>query len=438
MKTSALKGARDTLPHEEELRGWLLNTILDVYRASGFFRIATPIIEDAQNISHSDGGDNLNLVFRVLKRGEKLTSAIGQLTATAAADTTALTNANIEDTLSDIALRYDLTLPLVRYYSDHKAALPSPFKVIQSDRVYRAERPQKGRLREFTQCDIDIIGDDSINAEIELIDITTRALMAIGFSDFTLNINDRRILRAMLLNAGFAADTIDSVCITFDKLDKIGVTGVKDELSNKGCPAGAVDKLCAVIESFNKIIEGNSTAPNNDALIDAICKGGESNDLRTVIKAASQLSGGKYNVRFNPALVRGQGYYTGLVFEITTAASNSAIAGGGRYDKMVEKFTGVPTAAVGFSIGFERIYSILQDGGFKTPVTREKCALLYGDEPITLVLNERKKLQSTMDVAIFHKTKKMAALYSMLEAAGFTKFATIKDGVAILKENAAL
>ena len=217
MKTQALKGMRDLLPAEQTLRDYIQGKILETYRASGFERISTPMLEDMENLDKSDGGDNLNLIFKVLKRGDKLTAAL---------------NTGDPKQLSDMGLRYDLTLPLSRYYAANKDKLPNPFKVIQTDRVFRAERPQKGRLREFVQCDIDILGDSSPNAEVELIDVTTRALLNIGFTGFTVNINDRRILRGMLESMGFAADTLDSVCITFDKMDKIGADGVKAELVN--------------------------------------------------------------------------------------------------------------------------------------------------------------------------------------------------------------
>ena len=202
MKTSPLKGMRDYLPAEQRIRDFVQGEILRVYRASGFERIATPVLEDMENLDKSEGGENLNLIFKVLKRGEKLQKALAD---------------GKEKDLSDMGLRYDLTLPLSRYYAANKEQLPSPFKVIQTDRVYRAERPQKGRLREFVQCDIDILGDESPNAEIELIDVTARALMAIGFADFTVRINDRRMLRQMLEGMGFAPDSLDSVCISFDK-----------------------------------------------------------------------------------------------------------------------------------------------------------------------------------------------------------------------------
>ena len=228
MKTQPLKGMRDLLPREQALRDYIQGQILATYRAAGFQRISTPILEDMENLDKSDGGDNLNLIFKVLKRGDKLEKALAT---------------GEEKQLSDMGLRYDLTLPLSRYYAANRNELPAPFKVIQTDRVYRAERPQKGRLREFVQCDIDILGDSSPNAEVELIDVTARALLAIGFTGFTVNINDRRILRAMLEKMGFAAGDLDSVCISFDKLDKIGTEGVKNELTEKGFAAGAVEAL---------------------------------------------------------------------------------------------------------------------------------------------------------------------------------------------------
>ena len=221
---------KDFLPEEMRVRDYVQGKILEVYRASGFERISTPVLEDMENLDKSDGGDNLNLIFKVLKRGEKLEKALA---------------AGGEKELSDMGLRYDLTLPLSRYYAANKEKLPVPFKVIQTDRVYRAERPQKGRMREFVQCDIDILGDESLNAEVELIDVTARALVAIGFSGFTVNVNDRRLLRGMLGGFGFEQESLDSVCITFDKLDKIGPSGVAEELREKrfcgncrGCAGG--------------------------------------------------------------------------------------------------------------------------------------------------------------------------------------------------------
>ena len=253
MKSQALKGMRDLLPAEQTLRDYIQGKILETYRASGFERISTPMLEDMENLDKSDGGDNLNLIFKVMKRGDKLTSALGS---------------GDPKQLSDMGLRYDLTLPLSRFYAANKDKLPHPFKVIQTDRVFRAERPQKGRLREFVQCDIDILGDSSPNAEVELIDVTTRALLRIGFKDFTVNINDRRILRAMLEKMGFAADQLDSVCISFDKMDKIGADGVKAELTEKQLPETAINALADFIAAGDVTLESVASRCADPAIAD--------------------------------------------------------------------------------------------------------------------------------------------------------------------------
>ena len=349
---------RDLLPNEQTLRDYIQGKILETYRASGFERISTPMLEDMENLDKSDGGDNLNLIFKVLKRGDKLTAAL---------------NSGDPKELSDMGLRYDLTLPLSRFYAANKDKLPHPFKVIQTDRVFRAERPQKGRLREFVQCDIDILGDDSPNAEVELIDVTTRALLGIGFDGFTVNINDRRILRGMLESMGFAADTLDSVCITFDKMDKIGADGVKAELLEKQLPESAVNALADFI-------------------------------------AAGEV-----------------------VFEITCPQFSGAVAGGGRYDNMVGKFLGTQVPAVGFSIGFERVCGILLEQGYQIPGAKQKIALLYGkDADFTAVLSKAAALRDTYNVTVLPQGKKLGKQLGQLEAAGFAGAAFMdKDEVKV-------
>ena len=335
MKTQPLKGMRDLLPREQALRDYIQGQILDTYRAAGFQRISTPILEDMENLDKSDGGDNLNLIFKVLKRGEKLAAAL---------------RSGDEKQLSDMGLRYDLTLPLSRYYAANRNELPNPFKVIQTDRVYRAERPQKGRLREFVQCDIDILGDESPNAEVELIDVTARALLAIGFSDFTVHINDRRLLRGMLESFGFAPQALDTVCVTFDKLDKVGPQGVAAELEEKAMPAAAVQALEAFLE------KGAFSLDDVSALCADKSLGGS---VRYVLDTVGRLSGGRYAVEYTPSLVRGQGYYTGMVFEVTCAAFSGAIAGGGRYDDLTGIF-GMPNmSGVSISFGADRIYDVM-------------------------------------------------------------------------------
>ena len=413
MKTNALKGMKDILPAEQRLRDYVQGKILETYRASGFERISTPMLEDAENLDKSDGGDNLNLIFKVLKRGDKLEAALA-------------TNPVDEKALSDMGLRYDLTLPLTRFFAANRNELQFPFKVIQTDRVYRAERPQKGRSREFVQCDIDILGDSSCNAEVELIDVTAQALLNIGFKNFVININDRRILRNMLEGMGFASDTLDSVCITFDKMDKIGAEGVEAELREKQLPDGAIKALVDFISQGTAITLDAVTAKCADPSI--------ADDLKYIISTAEKISNEKYKINYTPNLVRGQGYYTGVVFEIGSPDFSGAVGGGGRYDNLIGKFIGQSVPAVGFSIGFERICSILLDQGYKIPGAKEKCALLYDDGiDFPLVMAEAEKLRADYSVTILKKAKKPGPQYDMLEKQGYTKFATFKDGTITLK-----
>ena len=409
MKTQPLKGMRDLLPREQTLRDYIQGQILETYRAAGFQRISTPILEDMENLDKSDGGDNLNLIFKVLKRGDKLAHAL------ASGD---------EKQLSDMGLRYDLTLPLSRYYAANRNELPTPFKVIQTDRVYRAERPQKGRLREFVQCDIDILGDSSPNAEVELIDVTARALLKIGFTGFTVNINDRRILRAMLEKMGFAADQLDSVCISFDKMDKIGADGVKAELTEKGFAAEAVQALDDFLRAGDFSLDTVAAKVDDEAL---------TADLRYVIAASEKVANGRYGIAYAPSLVRGQGYYTGMVFEVTCPQFSGAVAGGGRYDNMVGKFIGQQVPAVGFSIGFERVCGILLEQGYQIPGAKQKIALLYDKSAdFPAVLAKAAQLRESYNVTVLQQAKKLGKQLGQLEAAGFSGAAFMeKDEVKI-------
>lgn len=412
MKTNALKGMKDILPAEQKMRDYVQGKILETYRAAGFERISTPILEDSENLDKSDGGDNLNLIFKVLKRGDKLESALSAEHPT-------------EKELSDMGLRYDLTLPLTRFFAANRNELQFPFKVIQTDRVYRAERPQKGRMREFVQCDIDVLGDASPNAEVELIDITARAMLSIGFKDFYINVNDRRILRNMLENMGFASETLDSVCITFDKLDKIGAEGIEAELKEKALPENAIKALVEFISAGQISLDDVASKCADPSIAD---------DLKYIIKTSKLVADGKYDVKYCPNLVRGQGYYTGAVFEIASPLFSGAIGGGGRYDNLIGKFIGQQVPAVGFSIGFERICSILLDQKYQIPGAKEKCAFLYDDAmPFENVMKEAQKLRETYNVSVLKKAKKMGPQFDMLEKQGYTKFAQIKDGQLLVK-----
>ena len=395
MKSQALKGMRDLLPAEQTLRDYIQGKILETYRASGFERISTPMLEDMENLDKSDGGDNLNLIFKVMKRGDKLTSALGS---------------GDPKQLSDMGLRYDLTLPLSRFYAANKDKLPHPFKVIQTDRVFRAERPQKGRLREFVQCDIDILGDESPNAEVELIDVTTRALLNIGFTGFTVNINDRRILRGMLESMGFAADTLDSVCITFDKMDKIGLEGVREELEKEGFDKACVDKYLAMFEEITNDVQGVRYVKEK---LEGVLEPEYADGLELIMNSVDAVKAADFKIAFDPTLVRGMSYYTGPIFEISMDEFGGSVGGGGRYHEMIGKFTGNNTCACGFSIGFERIIMLLMERGFQIPQIGTKKALLIeknmpaeGMMKVLKQAEEDRKNGSVVTIAVMKKNKK--------------------------------
>lgn len=394
MKITPVKGTADYLPNEVLIRDYLQNSILETYRSCGFERISTPIIEDIENLDKSDGGENLNLIFKIMKRGEKLEEAL---------------SAGNEKEIADMGLRYDLTLPLTRYYANNRAKLQNPFKVIQIDRVYRAERPQKGRMREFYQCDIDIIGSDSWTAEVELITTTAKALHNIGFTRFGIRINDRRLLKAIIMGAGFAENECDSVCISLDKLDKIGFDGVKAELIEKGFDSANVEKL---IESIGTTLFTLDDAEKLCGKLDCI------DNLRKIMDAANSLADG-FEVTYDMTLVRGQGYYTGTVFEISSPDFKGAIGGGGRYDNLIGKFLGESIPAVGFSIGFERLCAILLEQKYKIPTQKKKFAVIYNDDNFIDALKYADTLREEYDVALYQSVKKLGKLFAKLEESGF-------------------
>lgn len=394
MKITPVKGTADYLPNEVLIRDYLQNSILETYRSCGFERISTPIIEDIENLDKSDGGENLNLIFKIMKRGEKLEEAL---------------STGNEKEIADMGLRYDLTLPLTRYYANNRAKLQNPFKVIQIDRVYRAERPQKGRMREFYQCDIDIIGSDSWTAEVELITTTAKALHNIGFTRFGIRINDRRLLKAIIMGAGFAENECDSICISLDKLDKIGFDGVKAELIEKGFDSANVEKL---IDSIGTTPFTLDDAEKLCGKLDCI------DNLRKIMDAANSLADG-FEVTYDMTLVRGQGYYTGTVFEISSPDFKGAIGGGGRYDNLIGKFLGESIPAVGFSIGFERLCAILLEQKYKIPTQKKKFAVIYNDDNFIDALKYADTLRDEYDVALYQSVKKLGKLFAKLEESGF-------------------
>ena len=369
-------------------------------------RIYTPAIESAENLDKSDGGDNLNLIFRIMKRGDKLAEALAK-------------NPVDEKELCDLGLRYDLTLPLSRYYANNRNSLPSPFKCIQIDKVYRAERPQRGRLREFVQCDIDILGSDSWCCEIELISVTAKALSKIGIGEFTVRVNDRRVLRNSLLTMGFPEDSLDTVSVSFDKLDKIGADGVAAELREKGMPEEAVNSLSGLLAKGKLTLDDMAQYCSEDAKETL-------EQLRTIIETADKLSD-SYTVEFDPSLVRGQGYYTGTVFEVASKQFGGTVAGGGRYDNLIGRFTGDTVPAVGFSIGFERIFSIVTENNIQLAGCRRKVAILHSPEAILEAIAKSDELQAESDVTLIAAAnrKKADKAYSKAKQQGFDEIIKI-------------
>lgn len=404
MKTNTVKGTNDYLPSQVALRDYLQSVILQTYQSHGFERITTPILEDIENLDKSEGGENLNLIFKVLKRGEKLSEAIENQQFK-------------ENELADMGLRYDLTLPLSRYYANNRAKLGYPVKCIQIDRVYRAERPQKGRLREFIQCDIDIIGSSSNTCEMELIDTTAKALLAIGIKNFVVKINDRRLLKNVLLTAGFAPEQLDSVCITIDKFDKVGAEGVRAELTEKGFEEASINKMIEIFGNLPVTLEDVKQYCTDEEAVKSV---------ETIMNAVNEINGGSYRIEFDISLVRGQGYYTGTIFEIQSLDFKGSIAGGGRYDNLIGKFLNEDIPAVGFSIGFERIFAILSETGFTIP-GKKKIALLFEEENAVSAIRKADELRKEYDVVLYVKPKKLGKFLNKLEEQGLAGFYNLEQ-----------
>ena len=409
MKKKPVTGMKDILPGEMVLRDYLIAIIKDTYRRFGFTPMETPCVEHIENLTSKQGGDNEKLIFRILKRGEKLR----------------LEDAETEADLTDSGLRYDLTLPLTRYYANNSAVLPQPFKALQIGSVWRADRPQRGRFRQFTQCDIDILGEATNLAEIELILATTTALKTICPENaFTVRVNDRRILKAMAAWAGFPEDAADSVFITLDKMDKIGEEGVRQELMENGFAGEAADRYLGPLAKAGK---DASFVRSLKEILGECLEEGTSENLAEIMETVTDCAGGGFGLEFDPTLVRGMGYYTGTIFEVSMEGFGGSVAGGGRYDKMVGKFTGQDTPACGFSIGFERIITILQDQGFQVPGMRTKKAFLFDKKvpaaQLSDILKEAtRERESGADVLVARMAKNKKFQRESLAAQGYTEF----------------
>ena len=408
LKKKPVTGMKDILPAEMQVRDYVTGLIKETYKSFGFSPIETPCVEHIENLCSKQGGDNEKLIFKIMKRGEKLN----------------LETAQSEADLTDSGLRYDLTVPLSRFYSNNANDLPTPFKALQMGSVWRADRPQRGRFRQFVQCDIDILGEPTCLAEIELILATTTLLGKLNFKDFKVRINERRILKAMASYSGFTEDQYDQVFIILDKMDKIGWDGVKAELIESGYPEANVEKY---VTMFDEMEKAEDALAYLEEKLSGVLEEGVIENLRTIRTSVEATAASQFQLVFDPTLVRGMSYYTGTIFEIEMAEFGSSVAGGGRYDKMIGKFTGKDTPACGFSIGFERIITILMEQNFQVPGTSGKKAFLIEKnmpaDKLCEVLKEAKaerEAGAQVLVALMNKNKKFQK--EQLSKEGYTEF----------------
>ena len=408
LKKKPVTGMRDIMPNEMELRDYCISVIKKTYAQFGFQSIETPCVESIENLTSKSGGDNEKLIFKILKRGEKLQ----------------LDNAAGEADLVDGGLRYDLTVPLVRYYSNHENELPNPFKALQMGNVWRADRPQKGRYRQFMQCDIDIIGEPTNLAEIELISATTTTLGNLGFSGFEIRINDRQILKAMAKYSGFDEDRYDEVFIILDKMDKIGREGALEELKESGFSAEASEKYVRLFDALD-----NEKDPLTflQTTLEGCIEPGVIDGLRETITTVEATKGADFALVFDPTIVRGMSYYTGTIFEIVMPQLGIACGGGGRYDGMVGKFTGKDVPACGFSIGFERIILIMMEQSFRIPGQSAKVAYLLekglsSDKLKAAMQKAAADRASGKQVLVVRMNKNKKFQKTSLEEQGYTEF----------------
>ena len=406
-----VNGMKDILPAEMEIRDYVTSVIKETYRSFGFTPIETPCMENIANLSNKQGGENEKLIFKVLKRGEKLN----------------LETAKEEADVVDFGMRYDLTVPLTRFYSNNANNLPSPFKALQIGSVWRADRPQRGRYRQFTQCDIDILGEPSNLAEIELITATTTTIGKLGFKNFEIRINERRILKAMASYCGFAEEDYDSVFITLDKMDKIGMEGCAKELLANGYEQESIDKYLGLfkdLEDKKDVVEGVAFLAET---LGEYLEADVVKNMTEIAQAVNATKAAEFKLVFDPTLVRGMSYYTGTIFEISMPELGAACGGGGRYDKMVGKFTGKDVPACGFSIGFERIILLLMESGFQIPTSPKKVAYLveknYPSEKLVDVMKQAKEARENgQQVLVVRMNKNKKFQKEQLEKEGYVEF----------------
>ena len=403
-----VNGMKDILPEEMQIRDYVMNVIKETYRSFGFTPIETPCMENIGNLSSKQGGENEKLIFKVLKRGEKLN----------------LETAQTENDVVDFGMRYDLTVPLARFYANNSNDLPAPFKALQMGNVWRADRPQRGRYRQFMQCDIDILGEPGNLAEIELILATTTTLGKLGFKNFQIRINERRILKAMAKYSGFSEESFDTVFIILDKMDKIGLDGVAQELENSQFPKESIDKylnLFQCLKGKEDVAEGLSYLANElgEYLDEEVAR-----SLKEIAESVNATKEAEFALVFDPTLVRGMSYYTGTIFEIAMPEFGGSCGGGGRYDGMIGKFTGKDVPACGFSIGFERIILLLLESGFQVPGQSEKIAYLIeknypGDKLVQVIAEAQKQRKDGKQVLVARMNKNRKFQKEKLAAEGY-------------------
>lgn len=410
LKKKPVTGMKDILPREMEIRDYVIRLIKETYGTYGFSSIETPCVEHIESLCSKQGGENEKLIFKILKRGEKLK----------------LETAECEADLVDSGLRYDLTVPLSRYYANNSSELSAPFKALQMGNVWRADRPQRGRFRQFMQCDIDILGEPSILAEIELILATTTLLGKLDFRNFTIRINNRKMLKAMAAYCGFSEGEYDNVFIILDKMDKIGMEGVQEELLAAGYEKEAVDRCIDLFQTVTNDIDGVRYL--KETLGDHL-EAGTAEDMETIISMVEETKTADFTMCFDPTLVRGMGYYTGPIFEISMDEFGGSVGGGGRYDEMIGKFMGNDTCACGFSIGFERIVMLLLEREYTVPSAAKKKAYLIdkkaGPEKMKEVLLKAEKERDAgyrISINVMKKNKK------------FQKELLAKDGYTEIEE----
>lgn len=415
IKTTPIKGTVDYMPKEAQIRQELINKILETYTKNGFLLVKTPILENIELLTLGDSGDNQKLMFKTIKRGEKLDLSKPDL---------------CEKDIVEEGLRYDLTVPLSRFYAGNKEKLPLPFKAAQIDESFRAEKPQKGRDRQFTQCDIDLWGEPTNLAEIEIITTICQAYKNVGLNDLIVKVSDRNVLNSLIVFAGFDPKDATSICITIDKLDKIQLEGVKNELIAKEFDSNKIEIL---ISALTNILVNGISALSSYGVEESCIE-----NLTNIIETCKKFIPSDYDIVFDISIVRGQGYYTGTVFETfcKTGSYKGALGGGGRYDKMLEKYLGQNVPAVGYGLGFVPTMMLVVENNLASLNMRKKIALLFDKDMNKLdVLTKKEQLMKDYDVSIFPYPKNFKDFTNKLQNAGFNGIYKMFNESLILFEN---